>query len=87
MPDWSEENNFNGIIAGIDEAGRGPWVGPVVAGAVVFFTRNINPVLLKSLNDSKKLSSKKREELFELIIKESNLGNRPMCLRCGAKYG
>ena len=46
MPDWSEENNFNGIIAGIDEAGRGPWVGPVVAGAVVFFTRNINPVLL-----------------------------------------
>lgn len=75
MPDWSEENNFNGIIAGIDEAGRGPWVGPVVAGAVVFFTRNINPVLLKSLNDSKKLSSKKREELFELIIKESNLGN------------
>lgn len=75
MPDWSEENNFNGFIAGIDEAGRGPWVGPVVAGAVVFFTRNINPVLLNSLNDSKKLSAKKREELFGLIMQESKLGN------------
>lgn len=50
-------------ICGIDEAGRGPFAGPVVAGAVVL------PVGLKieGLNDSKQVSAKKREELFEEI--------------------
>ena len=75
MPDWSEEDKFNTIVAGVDEAGRGPWVGPVVAGAVVFLTKNINPYLLSSLNDSKKLSAKKREKLYELILEESQKGN------------
>ena len=75
MPDWSEENKFTGIIAGIDEAGRGPGVGPVVAAAVVFLNRDSNPYLLSSLNDSKKLSAKKREELYEIIISESAKGN------------
>ena len=75
MPDWSEENKFTGVIAGIDEAGRGPWAGPVVAGAVVFLTRDINPYLLDSLNDSKKLSAKKREQLYELIKEEGLKGN------------
>lgn len=50
-------------ICGIDEAGRGPFAGPVVAGAVIL------PVGLKiqGLNDSKKVSAKRREELFEEI--------------------
>lgn len=50
-------------ICGIDEAGRGPFAGPVVAGAVVL------PVGLKiqGLNDSKKVSAKRREELFAEI--------------------
>ncbi len=50
-------------ICGIDEAGRGPFAGPVVAGAVVL------PVGLKieGLNDSKQVSAKKRDELFEEI--------------------
>ena len=50
-------------ICGIDEAGRGPYAGPVVAGAVVL------PKGLKIpyLNDSKQLSEKKREELFDII--------------------
>lgn len=50
-------------ICGIDEAGRGPFAGPVVAGAVVL------PVGLKivGLNDSKQVSAKRREELFEEI--------------------
>lgn len=75
MPDWSEENKCRGLIAGVDEAGRGPWAGPVVAGAVVFFNRKINPVLLNSLDDSKKLSAKKREELYKLIQTEEIAGN------------
>lgn len=74
MPDWSQEDKFNTIVAGVDEAGRGPWVGPVVAGAVVFLTRNINPYLLLSLDDSKKLSAKKREQLYNLIMEENSKG-------------
>jgi ribonuclease HII len=50
-------------IAGIDEAGRGPLAGPVVAAAVLFTTR----VDIAGLDDSKKLSPKKREELFPKI--------------------
>ena len=76
MPNWDEENKFTGLIAGVDEAGRGPWAGPVVAGAVIFLDRDaINPYLISSLNDSKKLSAKKREELYELIKQEDKLGH------------
>ena len=50
-------------IAGIDEAGRGPLAGPVVAAAVIFPSQ----VNIPGLNDSKKLSTKKREELFPKI--------------------
>ena len=71
MPNWEIEDNFSGIVCGIDEAGRGPWVGPVAAGAVVFLTREINPELLQNLNDSKKLSAAKREHLYGLILTEA----------------
>ena len=54
-------------ICGIDEVGRGPFAGPVVAGAVIL-PKN-HPILY--LNDSKKLSEKKREELYEVIMKEA----------------
>jgi len=54
-------------IAGLDEAGRGPLAGPVVAAAVVFYPATI----IKYLNDSKQLSAKKRENLFEEIIFKS----------------
>ena len=74
MPDWNFENKFNGYVCGIDEAGRGPWVGPVVAGAVIFLTRDINPEILNNLNDSKKLSAKKREWLYDLLIAEEKSG-------------
>lgn len=55
------------IIAALDEAGRGPLAGPVVAACVIFkanFSINND---LKTVNDSKKLTAKKREELFEFI--------------------
>jgi ribonuclease HII len=50
------------MIAGVDEAGRGPWAGPVVAAAVVL-RGSIPP----GLNDSKKLSAKRREQLFAAL--------------------
>jgi ribonuclease HII len=51
------------LVAGIDEAGRGPLAGPVVAASVVFSPH----VFIDEVNDSKKLSPEKREELFETI--------------------
>ena len=55
------------LICGTDEAGRGPLVGPVVAGACIL---PIN-YTLEGLNDSKKLTEKKREELYPIIIKDA----------------
>ena len=75
MPDFSLEDEENGFVAGIDEAGRGPWVGPVVAGCVVFVNRDVNPYLLDNLNDSKKISKKKREKLYEILMEEKQKGN------------
>ncbi len=74
MPNWEIEDNFSGIVCGIDEAGRGPWVGSVAAGAVAFLTRDINPELLQNLNDSKKLAAAKRERLYNLILAEADAG-------------
>ena len=56
-----------GLIAGIDEVGRGPLAGPVVACAVILPADR--PILY--LNDSKKLTAKKREELFDVIMREA----------------
>jgi ribonuclease HII len=75
MPDFELENEINGVVAGVDEAGRGPWVGPVVAGCVVFLNRHVDDFLLENLNDSKKLSKKKREMLYALLIKEADKGH------------
>lgn len=61
---WKEGFQY---IVGTDEAGRGPLVGPVVAGAVIL-PINYN---LKGLTDSKKLSEKKREEYFQIIQKDA----------------
>lgn len=70
-PDFKLESaGGSGAIAGIDEAGRGPWAGPVVAAAVVLTADNI-PV---GLDDSKKLSAKLRETLFDQIINSAKVG-------------
>lgn len=67
MPDFKYELlcEKTALIAGIDEAGRGPWAGPVVAGAVIFPDLRISDSLAKKLDDSKKLTAAKREALFE----------------------
>ena len=61
--DLSIESNYQGVVAGIDEAGRGPLAGPVVAAAVIIDQNN----LIEGIKDSKKLSKNKREELYVKI--------------------
>lgn len=61
------------LVAGIDEAGRGPLAGPVVAAAVVVLSPKINQPLLQLVNDSKKLSAKQREIIFQIFLKENRL--------------
>lgn len=55
------------LIAGVDEAGRGPLCGPVVAAACIL-PKNYE---LEGLNDSKKLTEKKRDKFYEILIKEA----------------
>jgi ribonuclease HII len=62
-----------GLIAGIDEAGRGPLAGPVVASALVLFSKNIDKDLFDLVNDSKKLSAKQRELCFERLQNEKQI--------------
>lgn len=64
---YEKEYSAYNYICGIDEAGRGPLAGPVVAGAVILPKDS----RILYINDSKKLSEKKREELFEVIKKEA----------------
>ncbi|MCK8816552.1 ribonuclease HII [Natroniella sulfidigena] len=66
--DRLRQQGYN-LIAGIDEAGRGPLAGPVVAAAVIL----PEDTLILGVDDSKKLSEKKREELFA-VIQEKALG-------------
>ena len=72
-PDFSSElkakNQGFWPVAGLDEAGRGPLAGPVVAAAVILDENNIP----KGLNDSKKLTAKKRELLFDEIMGTSHV--------------
>lgn len=65
-----KKNNNADFIIGTDEAGRGPAAGGVWAAAVCF-KKDINEELFKTLNDSKKLSPKKREALYEPIKQNS----------------
>ncbi|MGH6998586.1 MAG: ribonuclease HII, partial [Phenylobacterium sp.] len=69
MPDMMLELACpTGPVCGVDEAGRGPWAGPVSAGAVILDPNRVPA----GLNDSKKLSAKARDAL-ELEIKQSAL--------------
>lgn len=70
IPNFEIENSLHGIVAGVDEAGRGPWAGPVVAAAVIA-DRNNFP---NGINDSKKLNHAKREYLFEQIMQSCAVG-------------
>ena len=67
MCEYEKEYGVYSYICGIDEAGRGPLAGPVVAGAVIL----PKDCRILYINDSKKLSEKRRNELFDIIKEEA----------------
>ena len=74
MPDFAIEKRAGGLVAGIDEAGRGPWAGPVIAAAVVLDPMTLPRSIQDRLDDSKKLSAKVRCGLFEALGDYAQLG-------------
>ena len=72
VPDFTLEKNCGKkIVAGVDEAGRGPLCGPVVAGAVVFLRYDFDDMPL--ISDSKQMSEKQREAAFEWITNNPDI--------------
>ena len=69
MPNFDIEKKFNQNIIGIDEVGRGPLAGPVVSCACIFFNINIKDIDLYFIDDSKKLSPRKRLIAISKIYK------------------
>ena len=74
MPDFSIERARSGIVAGIDEAGRGPWAGPVVAAAVVLDPARMPAALVSAIDDSKALSAARRLDLFGQLASHAAIG-------------
>lgn len=78
MPDYELEKKAIAagarLVAGIDEAGRGPWAGPVIAAAVVLDMAALPQTLIAAIDDSKKLTAAKREAVFAAL---------PSCARIG----
>jgi len=70
MPDFRFEDLHLAPVAGVDEAGRGPWAGPILAAAVVLDRATV----LVGLDDSKKLSPGRRQELFEALTTSAKIG-------------
>lgn len=74
MPDLGLEIEAGGTVAGVDEAGRGPWAGPVVAAAVIIDPARLPDWLAGGIDDSKALSARRRRELFAGLIEHVVFG-------------
>lgn len=70
-PDLSFEQQYTGIIAGLDEAGCGPWAGALVAAAVIL--PNTLPSYMQDVNDSKKLNRSKREAIYTHLTADTSI--------------
>ena len=77
-PDFSLEDALGAeqgrTVVGIDEAGRGPWAGPVVAAAVWLHRMNFPKEIARRLDDSKKLSEATRQALYIEIVQNARIG-------------
>ena len=74
MPDLRLEQDCEGLVAGIDEVGRGPWAGPVVAAAVILDPASLPDDLTGTIDDSKKLSAAKREDIAARLCHCARIG-------------
>ena len=78
MPDFAFEDQAlaagQGVICGVDEAGRGPWAGPVVAAAVILDRASLPADVAAELDDSKKLKAAQRERLLRAIEPHAVIG-------------
>ena len=78
MPDFTLEIEFGGgqgRVAGIDEVGRGPWAGPVVAAAAVLDIGKLPRDLLDRIDDSKALTAKKRDAVASELVARARTGD------------
>ena len=87
-PDDSEERDFaktttHAAVIGVDEAGRGPWAGPVVAAAFWFDPNRCPTDLISRFNDSKKLTPKQRTALFATLKLCATAKNPPLLWATG----
>jgi len=69
LPSFFYESQYSGTVVGVDEVGCGPWAGPVVAAAVILEQKKISEELLEIIQDSKKVSPKKREMICQQLFK------------------
>ena len=74
MPTFRMEMSLGGRVAGIDEAGRGPLAGPVVAAAVVIDPKRVPRSLVRKIDDSKQMQRDAREEVFAKLMTYSGDG-------------
>src|SRR5579862_4153246 len=74
MPDFAIERGCDGVVCGVDEAGRGPLAGPVVAAAVVIDRRRFRGELRQVLDDSKALSRELREQSCRALYAGARVG-------------
>ncbi|HEX6980666.1 MAG TPA: ribonuclease HII [Alphaproteobacteria bacterium] len=75
MPTFLYERRLGGRVAGLDEAGRGPLAGPVVAAAVMFPALRIPRTLSGLIDDSKRLSPERRAEAYALVMSHVAAGD------------
>ena len=67
MPDYERERKHGGLVAGVDEAGRGPWAGPVIAAAVI-----LDPLRIPDgIDDCKRLTAAQRDRAYDAICRNA----------------
>jgi ribonuclease HII len=74
MPDFAFERRCEGVVCGVDEAGRGPLAGPVVAAAVIIDRRRFRGELRRVLDDSKALRREVRERCYNALFACTRIG-------------
>jgi len=74
MPSYRLERKLGGVVAGIDEAGRGPLAGPVVAAAVIIDIDSLPRKLARRIDDSKALEPAEREAIFSALPPFARIG-------------